>query len=226
MPPTAITRGNYSGYCFLAEWPELVVAIDKAEARLRAAGRPKAANLVLMAYAELRDRLLLLAQDMAKLGTKMLTEEEKNTRVGRPDTQGMGGPRLQDNLVVEPVAQALLPGTIGINNEDLLDRNVPWWITNEIGSTTQIGRKIFGLFYNPGGGDMEPPDALFDRQHALFMPAPPESGAGGATIMHGIPARHFVTRAAPKIEQEWLTAAGTIKADFIAKLDAASAVME
>ena len=224
MPQGRPLSATYSGFCFLAEWPEMVVALERLEARLRANDRPEAANLVLVAYGEFRDRMLLLGESMAKLGTVMLRTEEKDSRV-RPDTQGQGGKRLENYLVVQPLAPTLLPGAIGINNEELLDNNVPWWVTNELGSSTQIGRKIFGLFYNPGEQGGEPPDSTFDRQHALFTPAPPESGAGGAVLQHGIPARHFVERAGPKIEKEWLAGAMAIKAEFMAKLDVALATM-
>src|SRR5437764_2094682 len=131
----------------------------------------------------------------------MLKRYEKDTRV-RPDTLGGGGPRLGDFLTCSPIPQDLGPGAVGINDEELLDNNVEWWITNEIGSTSLIGRKLFGVFYG-GNAPPGPPDAAMSRQHALFAPGA-DADAGGGVITHGIPAREFVRQAVPRIEEEWL----------------------
>jgi hypothetical protein len=202
MPTLAI--GDFSTHCWLIDWPELVVAINDEEVRLRNQGRTVAADMLLVAYREFTRGLELLAVDLAAWGTKRLKEMEKATRV-RPDTDGNGGPRLGNYLRCEVLIPNIIPGTIGINDEAYLDAHVPWWITNEIGNSTNVGRQIWGLFYqgaDPSTG--EPPRPDLQRVHPLFEPAPWQAGGGFGVIAEPIPARHFIERAAAEIREKWL----------------------
>lgn len=202
---------DYAAYDLARGWPEMVVAIDGLEERLRAAGRPVAADMLLRAYGQMRDELLVLARDMSVLGTKILRESEKKTRV-RGDTGGQGGEPLEKHLFVEPVEQQnLLPGSIGVANEATLDANVEWWWTNEEGYTGHVGRVLYGFF--SGGGDDAPPSGEEFRQHPLFTPGySPVSGGG--VITEPIPARRFIEKAIPLIDREWRAQFTAIKSRF------------
>jgi hypothetical protein len=213
---------KFSAYTWVAQWPELVVAANELEGKLRSVGRPVAADMVLAAYGDFRDRLLLLGQDIAQMGTDTLKRLEHDTRV-RPDTLGGGGPRLSQFLTCTPIPQDLGPGAVGINDEELLDDNVEWWITNEVGNTTLIGRKLFGVFYG-GNAAPGPPDESMFRQHALFAPGPDDL-AGGAIITHGIPARRFVEKSVHQIEREWLAGFTVIRSEFDARIARALATL-
>lgn len=182
------------------EWPELVVAINGLEGRLRANARPVAADILLAGYAEFHRELIALGRKMSAFATEELRRQERATRV-RPDTLGAGpGPRLEDKLVAGPFSESLIPGAIGVANETLLDAEVPWWITNEIGSSANVGRKLYGFFYDQN--DAAPPSRSEFRVHPLFQPGKsPVSGSG--IIEEPIPARYFIAKAVPIINAAW-----------------------
>lgn len=205
---------NFSYYAFIDDWPELTVAVDQAEVLLRAQGRPVAADMLLKAFGHLDADLVKLGVEMSAIATEELRKQEHDTRV-RPDTLGGGGPRLGDYLVAEPVGGGRMPGSVGVNNMDLLNAHVPWWITNEKGSSANVGRKLFGTFY--GQDDGAPPDPDLFRAHPLFQPGPNESLAGPGVIENPIPARRFVTKAVALIDREWKIASEAIKARFLAE---------
>lgn len=217
---------EFAYYELVREWPELTIAVNELEGRLRRNGRPVAADLLVKGFAEFRASLIRLGRTMSALATETLRSEEKRTRV-RPDTMGGGGPRLGDSLVAEPLNEALIPGSIGVANEDVLDRNVPWWLTNEIGSTARVGGRLFGLFYGGGSGDEMPPsaDAGARREHPLFTPAPAAAGGGPGLIQNPIPARYFIRDAVPKIAAAWKVQFDAAKSQMMAEMDRAIATM-
>jgi hypothetical protein len=202
---------EYAFYDFARGWPELVVAVDALEVKFREVGRPVAADMVLRAYGEMRDELLVLARDMSVLGTKILRDMEKKTRV-RGDTEGRGGPRMEDHLFVEPTEQQnLLPGSIGVANETELDAKVGWWWTNEEGYSGLVGRRLFGFF--EGDGDFAPPSREESRVHPLFVPGS-SPVSGGGIIAEPIPARRFIEKSIPLIDRAWKTQFLAIKGRF------------
>jgi hypothetical protein len=212
MPYAGPEEEKFSGHCYVQDWAKLIIAANEYEKRLRLQGRNDAADMLLRAYGVFRDGLKLLAVKMAAWGTEELRKEEKSTRV-RPDTMGDGGKRLEDYLVCEPIAVNMLPGTLGINDEEYLDNNVPWWITVEEGSTTRVGDRIFGLFFDAGWAGGTPPEPGLN-QHPLFAPTPYDYGGGPGTIQNPIEARNFVVKAGPAIEAEWLARYQVLYAEF------------
>lgn len=223
MPYAGPASERYAYVLYPQEWPELTEAANLLAARYRRARRPEAALMVERAWSEARQQQMKLAVEMAAIATKELQASEKQTRV-RPDTEGQGGPRLGHYLVAEPMPQqSLLPGAIGVANEELLDTHVPWWVTNEIGSTALVGRRIFGLFY--GGDEDSPPNMDEFRVHPLFMPAPARAGGAMGIIQHGTPERRFIRRALPAINREWSLRFDAIKGQFEAEIARASAMM-
>lgn len=199
---------EYAYYELVHGWPELIVAVHELEARLRREGRPLAADILVRGIAHMERELIEMGRKMAALATEELRKQEHDTRV-RPDTHGGGGPRLEDSLVAEPIGGTLIPGSIGVANEDLLDREVPWWITNEIGSSARIGGRLFGSFY--GEDDAAPPSRDQFRVHPLFEPGEFGAWGGEGVITEPIPARRFIAKAVPTIKAEWTVAFDEIK---------------
>jgi hypothetical protein len=201
-------------------WPELQIALNELEIRLRRFGRPDAAIILVNASRRLREELLTLEREMAVFATEELRKMERATRV-RPDTQGGGGPRLGDSLVAEPLGEPLLPGSVLVADTDLLDQNVPWWVTNEEGSSARVGGTIYGVFYDSGG--FGPPDPSEFRVHPLFEAEPVGApGAGRGVISNPIPERRFVKRAILEvIAPEWQRRFRTIKAAFDLEMERA-----
>lgn len=212
--------GRYAYVLFPRDWTTLTAAISELAARYRRLKRPEAALIVERAWSAARAEQLALGREIAVLATDALRRSEKGTRV-RPDTEGGGGPRLGDYLRADVMPhQDLLPGSVGVANEEELDAHVPWWTTNEIGSTTLIGRRIFGLFY--GGDENAPPNMDQFREHPLFTPAPSAAGAGQGVIEHGIPARRFIRKALPEIDRAWHAGFDAIKARLVGELSRAA----
>lgn len=205
---------DFASYCVVSKFPELQIAADVLESSLRAEGRIVAADKVLRAYIALRDDLLALAQRMAIRGTDILKEHERNSRV-RPDTLGEGGPRLEDYLRCEPLP--IVPGSLGVADETLLNSHVPWWVTNEVGNSANVGRILYGAFFNPGGAEARP--AGEERgEHALFQARGRGEFRGSGVIEHPIPARYFVRDAVHVIDAEWQAGFQAIVAAYIAEV--------
>jgi hypothetical protein len=215
MPTTTPNSQRFVTYTFVEDWPELSVAINELETRLRSSGRPLAADVLVRGYSTMRDELLLLGRDIALFGTKALRESEKKTRV-RPDTLGGGGPRLGDALVAEAIDQNIMPGAVGIADMDILDADVPWWLTNEIGSHGRVGGRLYGVFY--GQDDAGPPEASQFREHPLFQAGNTSGLAGVGFIERPIPARYFIAKAVPVIDTEWRGTFAGIKQRFESEL--------
>jgi hypothetical protein len=214
MPIASPSAERFASYTFVEDWPELIVAINELETRLRLNKKPVAADRLLDAYSAMRTSLLAMAREMAVFATETLKEMEKRTQV-RPDTHGGGGARLEDNLLAEAIDQDVMPGAIGIADEDLLAARVPWWVTNEEGSSARVGGTLFGYFH--GAGDESPPDSTQFREHPLFSPATQDSNdpnVGLGIITHAIPERRFVKKALPIIDAEWQSRFRLIKATF------------
>ncbi|MDQ2876515.1 MAG: hypothetical protein M3Y33_17630 [Actinomycetota bacterium] len=210
---------EYAYYELVHSWPELILAINQLEIRLRTQKRPVGADILLRGLTVFRADLERLGLDMAAFATEALRRHERDSRV-RPDTAGQGGPRLGDNLLAEPLLVGLVPGSIGVANETHLDHSVPWWITNEIGSSANVGRQLFGAFFEPGG-EAAPHGDLF-REDALFRPgAGPFSGVG--YIENAIPARRFIAAAVPDINAEWQSRFLAAKSRFDLKMTEALA---
>jgi hypothetical protein len=189
---------RFGFYCFVEDWPEMVAAVIRADAHLRDTDRPVAADLLARAYGQLRQEMTQLGNSMALVGTVDLRRIERQTRV-RPDT---GRNQLADALFVRHVDPDLLPGAIGIADVEPLDTQVPWWITNELGSRARIGGKpLYGVFYGAAGAG--PPDPGQFREHPLFQAGNDSGLAGFGTIREPIPARRFIEKAIPIIDTKW-----------------------
>lgn len=207
---TQLAQARFAYYLYAEDLPELLVALNAEEAELRKYGHTALADRLLKAYGQLMADLEYLSLTVSGAGTLALKESERRTRV-RPDTLGDGGPRLEDSLVCQPLQE--LPGSVGVADEELLDQRVPWWSTNEEGSTARVGGHIFGEFFSGGLGSSAAPDASQFRQHPLFQPGV-EQGAGPGVIRHPIPARRFIRDAIPEIEQAWMSGFKAAKARF------------
>lgn len=179
---------------------------------LDADGAPAQASRVRQAFLRLVSDLERIAQETAADAEKKIKAQEITSRV-RPDTQGGGGPRLNDYVGVSHALPGV-EGSVGVNHEPTLDQGVPWWITNEIGSSARIGDEIRG-FFQPGW--RRPNPAEF-REHPLFTPR--AKGPKG-TIENPIPDRRFVRDGGKAAEVLWHTKIRRAKQQFLASCDAA-----
>lgn len=214
--------GNFAYYLFTGHFPEMRLSVDALVVGMEQRGFISQAARVKDAWNAHLLEMKAIEVAIAKLGTETLVREEHDTRVGRPDTEGHGGPRLEDYLKAEA-----LPGSlpaVGIADEDLLDQNVRWWPTQEEGSTAHVGRVLFGSFFGPG--EPSAPHHEDFRHDALFAPGGAQLslfGAGYGIIKNAIPAREFIKRSIPQIETEWVAQFYASLATYEAERDAAVA---
>jgi hypothetical protein len=173
---------------------------------------------------------------MAALAEVNIKEAEIDTRV-RPETNGDGGPRLND-YVGESHPLPGVPGSVGMNFEPTLDANVSWWWTNEFGYSGHIGRVVHGFFYDSGFTGRSRPDPGRFREHPLFRAEGPQSGAildqkesprkmakgtrPGMLIRNPIPNREFVRKGGAKTEAVWHTKVKAAESRFVASIEAIS----
>jgi hypothetical protein len=211
---------DYSAVLVMSGYGALKAGVAAASAKLQADGQVLAAREMREAFAELSDRLLVIANDVAQTAEQEIVDAEQHSRV-RPDTQGDGGPRLED-YVGESAAFATVPGTVLVNNERLLDDNVPWWITNEEGSSKLVGRRIQGYFTDSAGGARSKPSMAEFRQHPLFEGAIVGADKKGALIQNPIPARRFVEDGYKRAESDWHAQVRAAKAHFDTRIRRAS----
>jgi hypothetical protein len=204
---------DYAYYLYARDLPALVQSVTLEEARLRRT-HPLLADRLLKAFGDLVGELKVLAAQISGAGSLKLQEKERDTRV-RPDTQGGGGPRLEDSLKADPILE--LPGSVGIADEQLLDRNVPWWTTNEEGSSARLGGRLMGLFYSSDFASGAAPDHSEFRVHPLFEAGSfPDGGMG--VIQRPIPARRFIQKAIPDVEAAWIAGFERVKGKFNSEL--------
>ena len=208
---------DYATFFFVTELREMLAKVQSLRATYRAAENYPAAEIVQAAWDKHLAGLTVLALDIAAIGTEMVREKERHTRV-RPDSLGEGGPRLGDHLFVESLSHEGLPGSVGVVNETILDREVPWWSTNEQGSTGRLGGVVWGVFQTPG---IAYPNPLEDRQHAVFKP---DIAGGKMKIENPIPARRFIEQTIPEIMAIWKAQFLAMEADLIAEAAVAATV--
>lgn len=206
---------DYAHYLFVNEQPEAAADVSALVVELDARGRTAASTRIARAWGEHMREMEALSLFVALEGTRILREKERGSRV-RPDTLGQGGPRLEDSLRCGPLPSPPF-GSVGVADESLLNQDVPWWETNEEGSTANVGRVLTG-FFEPGEAR---PSSVESRQHPLFQPTR-EGGRG--IIKNPIPARRFIEHSIPEVELLWRDGFRTSKARFNAAMSAAMAV--
>ncbi len=210
---------DYAFYCWVDDLPELLAATNSLETRMRESGNIVGADRVLKAYGTLRDELAVLGVRMATKATEILREKELSSRV-RPDSLAAGGERLGDHLYADELP--VVWGSIGVANETELDSTVPWWYTNEQGSSGRVGGQLFGVF--------QPGEALASasefRVHPIFEPKGAGSGgeASASTITNPIPARRFIEHSIPEIVALWRGSFDVLKANFMTEVTLAEAM--
>lgn len=209
---------DFSQILYVRDLPELDALAYELAAVCEADGAPVQAQRIRSAYLTALRELSELGRKISAEATDKLIANEHSTRV-RPDTGGDGGLRLGHYLVSDPLPD--LPGSVGINNETVLDTFVPWWVTNEVGSHALVGRKIYGHFYDAGFVN---PSAPGDGgPHPLFRM---EKGPRGI-IKNPIPAREFVLKTTEEIDPLWHAGVAEVRAklnaEWAAAMDAAAA---
>lgn len=207
---------TYATFVYVTDFPELTAATLVEVDRMTSRGNVAGAARLRAAYQTLHFALVKLEGETAIEGTAILRDWEKKTRV-RPDSGQQGpGPHLNDHLHCDPLGVRLV-GSVGIANETELDQEVPWWYTNEEGSTGRIGGILHGYFQP---GDSAPDSTLF-RQHPIFESAPGDREAGWGVIKNPIPARRFIEKAFPEIEAAWRVKFDILKAAFMVEMTVA-----
>lgn len=199
----------YSGLLDTYDLPELRDAVFAAAALFEADLKPQLASRARRAFINLVNELERIAVDIAKAAQHEIVQNEVQSRV-RPDTGGDGGPRLEDYLGVSSPLPTL-PGSVGINDEWILDDNVPWWWTNEIGYDGLIGHEVKGFFFDSGFSSASVPNPDQSREHPLFRPG----GSGPTmTIQNPIPERRFVEHGYEAAKVAWHSRIASARARF------------
>lgn len=216
MPNLQIAE--YVGYEVAEHLDGLTLLVAKKTAELRALGGPvndATAQEMDRAFVELVEGLEQLSLNWSVLGTEILRTHERESRI-RPDTLGQGGPRLGDYLFVDPILAA--PGSIGVANEDELDAHVPWWPTNEFGSTTQAdeGRVLFGVFFEPGPETRPSGDNA--GEHAIFQARGRGEYRGSGIVTKPIAPKQFIRSAWQEISQGWTADLTALYAKFVGQI--------
>ncbi len=190
---------NYFWDLFVTELPRLTIGYKKLVSKYNAEGHPNQAREMEIAFDIFRLALITLEEEIAVKATETLIHEEKATRV-RPDAEGNSPPpHLDEHLVAEPFGSVLW-GTVGIGNEDILDKEVPWWTTNEEGSDANVGKHALIGVFQPG--ESKPDSDLF-REHPIFEPRPKGTNRGSGMIENPIPARHFIAKTVELMIPVW-----------------------
>ena len=215
MPNLTVPGGaaNFKDFAFICYGKDIPAVIEnalRAEDNLRRNGYGPYADRLANAFDLFNTQIQKVGVQAAAVGTVTLREIEKRTRV-RPAVRHAGHKSLSDSLYVRPLA---IPGGIGIADYLVLERDVPWWVTNEVGSSARVGGVLFGTF--SGGAPDSPPDPTQFREHALFDTMGNAPGRG--VITNPIPARHFVQESIKIIDREWRVQYDRVVGDFNLRL--------
>lgn len=217
--------GDYSAVFATVGLARLEEEAIRLSAELDADGAPAQASLVRQAFVRLLEELKTIARTTAGQAELFIKEAQLSTRV-RPDTGGGGGPRLGD-FVGESHPLPGVEGSVGINDERVLEDNVPWWWTNEEGYSGHVGRQVTGLFFDSGFTSPSRPDPGRFREHPLFAVGKGIGKQGGKgtrmTIQNPIPERRFVRDGMQRAETEWHAAIRTARTRFLGECQRAVA---
>lgn len=211
---------DYSAVLVMKGYAGLRGDVLRVSAKLESDGQLLAAREIRAAMIELTEELTFIARDVAQLAEQEILEEEQLSRV-RPDTQGDGGPRLED-YVGESSPFPEVPGTVLVNNEALLEQNVSWWWTNEEGYSGFVGKKLQGYFFDAGWTGKSRPSIDRSGEHPLFRGRMTGGKAKGAVIRNPIPARRFVEHGLATAEAEWHGLVQAARARFDVRVQRAS----
>lgn len=201
---------DYSGILVTEDLNELRDLVFQAAILFEADLKPQLASRARQAFIALVNDLEAIAVDIAKYAQEEILNAEAHSRV-RPDTEGAdGSPRLEDYLgESEPLGT--LPGSVGINDEQILDDNVPWWWEHEEGYSGLVGHEVVGFFFDSGFTSASRPSQDQFREHPIFRPA----GRGPVmTVDRPIPERRFVQHGYQAAEVAWHTRVAAARARF------------
>jgi hypothetical protein len=207
---------DYSGLLFFEGHAKFYAEVHETIDVLRADGAGAQATLLQRAYDEYIATLEKISVAIAAKAEAYIVEEERSSRV-RPDTEGGGGPRLEEFIgKSDPLPS--VPGSVGVNNEEALRHSpVYWWWTNEEGYAGFVGEERQGFFFGPGGGGQGfIPSSHMAGQHPIFKPY--GGKAPTMIIEQEIPERRFVEHGYEKAEAEWHADVSKARATFMAEL--------
>jgi hypothetical protein len=199
---------------------------------LEVEGYPDIAALLYREYHRFRDELKAIGRRIAAIASEEIKRAELDTRV-RPHPTG-DHESLQDYLG-ESVPLDAVPGSVGVNFEPVLEKNVSWWWTQEEGYSGHVGRVVHGFFYDAGYVSASRPDPGAFREHPLFRAegpqrpdfasrqskheAPENPGKGvrpGMRIQNPIMPRRFVLQGGRAAEAKWHGEIKAAEAKFVA----------
>lgn len=207
---------TFSRVLYISDWPELVQQADSLSSQLESRGfRPQAARVV-KAFVRAREQLTDLAIRFSAQATDAMREVEKAER-HRPDTGGGGGERLEDHILAEPLN--VIPGSVGLNNETQMDKNVRWWRALEEGTDALVGRVLYGHFYEADFVNPSAPNAAEAGKHPLFRSERPFQGEDRASgvIRNPIPERRMILHGIEAIEKHWHSQIALIRDELAAE---------
>lgn len=200
---------------------------------LEAGGYVDIASLLYVEFNRFRDELKAVAKRVAVLATEEIKAAELDSRV-RPNPTG-DHEQLQDYLGESAPLDAV-PGSVGVNFEPVLEKNVSWWWTQEEGYSGHVGRTVHGFFFDAGYVGASRPDVASFREHPLFRAEGPQRdtnpfGSGhekqspsksakgvrpGMHIQNPIQPRRFVLKGGQAAEAKWHGEVKAAEAKFVA----------
>ena len=214
-------------------FPKLAEDFVRTYDMLEAGGYGDIAALLYLEFNRFRDDLKAVAKRIAVIATEEIKQAELDSRV-RPHPTG-DTEELQ-NYLGESTPLEAVPGSVGVNFEPVLEKNVSWWWTQEEGYSGHVGRTVHGFFYDAGYVSASRPDPGAFREHPLFraegpqrdtnafgpgheFQSPSKSGKGvrpGMHIQNPIQPRQFVLRGGRAAEAKWHTEVRAAEAKFVA----------
>jgi hypothetical protein len=214
-----VPGGFYQRYIPDIRLQEGMTLLRAAAATYRAARQPQIAARIEADLAAMQQEMLALSARNA-VKADVLAGQVLRSRLVRPETPG---PHLADHVRSYP-----LPGELGglgfadlAQLERAIDPKYPqhgtYWRAIEFGSTAQVGRLVVGYF-QPGNAA---PNVDERRAHAYFTP---EAGTGAPAmrIVRPIEAKHFLRDTATRAMTSQVQSMGTLQADAIASMKAAT----
>jgi hypothetical protein len=220
VPPS----GASEAYAYFVPEDEALRVADLLKLSVEAsmAGLRDYARAVSAIASGLTDDLLEVSVQMASFASiKVIQKMFASQASNRPHTGAM-----ETHVKSEPGPWGVVCVGLIDELEKIVNRRGAWgsfWMAQEFGTTHQEGRRLFGTFYEPGGGsEGTPPD---ENRNTDLAFVPFGSAPGWGRISRELPARHFLRDGALEAGETWKAAVAAIDAKWSGELARASGLI-